>query len=85
MGNELAKFTTQLDLCCSSPADVRGALEHVDWCLFFQSGTLDDLESFDAFVDKVRDALRVTIADKCKPLEVLPESAQSIVAAATAE
>ena len=61
-----------------TPALVTQALEHVDLSNFFATATLDDLEAFHAFVDKVRDSLRLSIAEQCKPLEVLPKPAQDI-------
>ena len=61
-----------------TPALVAAALDHCDLNSFFATGTVDDLEKFRAFVDKVRDSLRLSIGEKCKPLEVLPQAAQDI-------
>ena len=62
----------------STPLKVALALGDFDWNTFLATANLDDLETFNAAVDKLRDALRESIAMKCKPLERLPPPAQAI-------
>ena len=60
----------------SNPAALAQTLNLCNWYSFFADTSLDDLETFNAALDNVKDALRETIAAKARQLEELPECAQ---------